>query len=92
MGSVYHELTEAEMSKQLEEARSELRELRFSYAMTRSLTDPSRVNKLKRNIARILTVQKERELGKATIKEKTERKAKVREKTAKKKETQEANA
>ena len=84
MGSVYHELTEEEMTKQLEDARSELRELRFTYAMTRSLSDPSRVKKLKRNIARILTVMKERASGKAVIKAKTERKAKTDDKKKKK--------
>ena len=76
MGSVFHELTEEEIQKQLEDSKSELRELRFTYAMARSLTDPSRVGKLKRNIARLLTVKRLRELGKATIQEKTERKEK----------------
>ncbi|MDH5657097.1 MAG: 50S ribosomal protein L29, partial [Spirochaetia bacterium] len=83
MGSVYHELTNEEMNKQLEEARSELREIRFSYAVARSMSDPSRVKKLKRNIARILTIKNERAAGKSDIKPKTERKAKAKDKKKK---------
>ena len=86
MGSIFHELTEEEMAKQLEDAKSEIRELRFTFAMTRSLTDPSRISKQKRNIAKIKTVLRERELGKATVKPKTERKAKA----SKKKKAEEA--
>jgi large subunit ribosomal protein L29 len=80
MGIIYHEMTEQELNAGLEESKSELRELRFSYAIAKSLQDPSRVQTLKRNIARILTVKRERELGKAQIKQKTERKAKQKKK------------
>jgi len=80
MGSIYHELTEEEINKQVEDAKSEIRELRFAYAMTRSLADPSRISKQKRNIAKMKTVLRERELGKAAVKPKTERKTKVKKK------------
>jgi len=76
MGSIYHELTDEELNKQLDEAKSELRELRFTYAVARSLPDPSKVGNIKRNVARILTVKKARELKIADIKPKTERKKK----------------
>jgi ribosomal protein L29 len=87
MSSIFHELTDEEMTKQMEDSRSELRELRFTYAMSRSLTDPSRVGKLKRNIAKMMTITRERQLGKAVIKAKVERKTK-----AKKKKKDEAKA
>lgn len=73
MGSVFHEMTDEELDKQLVAARSELRELRFNYAVVRSLQDPARVGKLRRNVARILTVRKERGLGITGIKPKTDR-------------------
>jgi len=80
MASVFHELTDLEIAKQLEEAKSEIRELRFAYATTRSLADPSRVGKLKRNIARMMTVLRERQMGKTDVKPKTEKKSKVKKK------------
>ena len=63
MATTYHEMTDEELNKQLEDSSSELRELRFTYAMARSLPDPSRVGKLKRNVARIKTVLTERKKG-----------------------------
>ena len=72
MGSKFHEMTEEELQKQLELSHSEIRELRFTYAVARSLQDPARVRKLKRNVARILTVLNLRKLGKATVQPKTE--------------------
>ncbi len=76
MGSVVHELTDEEIKGRLEQHKSELRELRFTYAMSRSLPKPHRVNELKKNVARYLTVLKERESGKASVKPKTDRKKK----------------
>lgn len=76
MGSVVHEMTDEEIKKQIEANRSELRELRFTFAVARSLQDPARVRKLKRDTARMLTVQRLRELGKAKVAPKTDRKKK----------------
>ncbi|MBI3395907.1 MAG: 50S ribosomal protein L29 [Spirochaetia bacterium] len=83
MGTVYHEMTDEELTKQLELAKAEMRELRFTYATARSLPDPSRIGNLKRNVARILTVRSERTAGKATVKPKSEKTAKKLEKEAK---------
>ena len=62
MASTYHDMTDEELNTQLDNARKELRELRFSYAVARSLQNPSRIGQLKRNIARILTVKREKEI------------------------------
>ncbi|MDY6893717.1 MAG: 50S ribosomal protein L29 [Chloroflexota bacterium] len=51
-----------ELSKQLEDAHQEQFNLRFRQA-TRQLADYSQLGKAKRNIARIKTVMRERELG-----------------------------
>jgi large subunit ribosomal protein L29 len=57
-------LAQSELEKQLGELRSELYNLRFQQA-TRQLTNTSRVRKVKRDIARILTLLRERELNAA---------------------------
>ena len=57
-----NELKDNEIVTQLAEARNNLRQLRFDYAMTRSLQNPKEINNLKKKIARLLTVQREREL------------------------------
>ncbi|MCB1174399.1 MAG: 50S ribosomal protein L29 [Leptospiraceae bacterium] len=62
MAVSYHEMTEKELDKQLESFRKELRELRFTYAVTRSLQNSARPRLVKRSIARILTIKREREL------------------------------
>ena len=91
MGSSYHEMADDELNKQLELSRSELRESRFTYATARSLQDPAGVGKLKKNIARILTIKTEREKGIAEIKPKTDRKKK-KDSAADKKATKTAGA
>jgi len=55
-------LAQSELEKQLADMRSELYNLRFQQA-TRQLTNTSRVRQVKRNIARILTLLRERELN-----------------------------
>ena len=65
MATQMHDMTEEEPDKQLENARTELRELRFQYAVARSLQNPARVGQLKRNVARILTVKNQRRSGNA---------------------------
>ncbi len=83
MGSLFHEMSDDELAKQLDQFRGELREQRFNYAVVRSLQDPGKSRKLKRNIARILTVQSERVRGVAIVRPKSEKAKKLVEKTAK---------
>lgn len=71
MASSYHELSEENLREQLDQAKAELRELRFSFGIARNLQNPARVGQLKRNVARINTVLRERELGITTQKEAT---------------------
>jgi large subunit ribosomal protein L29 len=56
------ELPEAELLEQLAEHKQELFALRFQ-SVTGQLDDASRVSKVKREIARILTILRERELA-----------------------------
>jgi large subunit ribosomal protein L29 len=58
------ELQDNEIIQQLDESRKLLRENRFQYAVTRSLENPKIINNLKKKIARLLTIQRERELSK----------------------------
>jgi large subunit ribosomal protein L29 len=69
-------MTEDEIKSKIEENRSELRELRFAFAVARSVQDPAKFKKLKRDVARMQTVLRERELGISSQKEKTDRKKK----------------
>ena len=55
-------LNEQELVKQLEEGRRELFNLRFRLA-TRQLVNHREVRRVKRKIARILTVMRERQLA-----------------------------
>lgn len=57
-------LTEAELARRLEESRQELFNLRFQYA-TRRLTNTARIREVRRDIARILTLQRQTELSAA---------------------------
>ena len=54
------DLTDAELTRHLEETRQELFNLRFQSA-TGALENPARLKLAKREIARILTVRTERE-------------------------------
>jgi len=54
-------LGDAELAERLEEGRRELFNLRFQ-AATHQLQNPSEIRKVRRRIARILTVMREREL------------------------------
>jgi len=95
MGSVFHEMTEEEILKALDHTRTELRELRFTFAVARSLQSPGRIRLLKRNVARMLTVLEERKSGRASLKERTERKekpAKVRKEEEKRAKAEDAKA
>jgi len=55
----FAELTDAELSRYHQDFRKELQEIRFSL-VTSSYTNNARVGTLKRDIARILTVQNQR--------------------------------
>lgn len=55
-------MDDAELQKKLEESKAELFNLRFSQAVG-SLEDTGRMKAVRRNIARIYTIARERELG-----------------------------
>lgn len=57
-------LEKAELADSLEETRRELFNLRFR-AATHQLQNPSELRKVRRRIARILTIMRERELFEA---------------------------
>lgn len=54
-------LSSDDISKQLESARKEMFELRFQ-AATRQLVNHREIRAVKKNIARLLTIMREREL------------------------------
>ncbi|PJZ69143.1 50S ribosomal protein L29 [Leptospira perolatii] len=58
-----HELKDAEILVQLEEARKVLRTARFQYGVARSLENPKIITVTKKKIAKLLTIRKERELA-----------------------------
>ncbi|QNE88914.1 50S ribosomal protein L29 [Corynebacterium incognita] len=58
----FRELDNAELNKRLADAKEELFNLRFQLA-TGQLTNNRRISTVKRDIARIYTVLRERELG-----------------------------
>ena len=55
-------LSNDELDKRLEDSRKELFELRFKLS-TRQLVNHREVPRVKKEIARLLTIRKERELG-----------------------------
>lgn len=55
-------MTDIELLDKLKESKEELFNLRFS-SVTHRLEDTSRLNEVRRNIARIYTIKRERELG-----------------------------
>ena len=57
----YTEMTSPDLEKELSELKTELFKLKFSLA-TNGLDNPMKVKEVKRNIARINTVLREREL------------------------------
>ncbi len=56
------ELSDEELAKKLEESKDELFRLRFQLA-TNQLDNPMRIKEVRKNIARLKTVIRERELG-----------------------------
>ncbi len=61
--SSIREMSEKEMSQYLQACYKELISLRFNYAVSRSLQNPGRIRQLKRSVARVLTIQKEKSLS-----------------------------
>ncbi len=59
-------LSDGELETELAAARRNLYDLRFQLA-TRQLSDYNQIRKTRKRIARILTVQTERRLGRATV-------------------------
>ncbi|HEX6984421.1 MAG TPA: 50S ribosomal protein L29 [Planctomycetaceae bacterium] len=62
--SELREMSDEQLAFSLKEARQELFRLRFQ-AATEKLDAPSNLKKLRREIARILTIQRQRELSAA---------------------------
>lgn len=58
-------MTDVELLDKLKESKEELFNLRFS-AATHRLEDTSRLREVRRNIARIYTIKRQRELGDRT--------------------------
>lgn len=56
------EMSEQELKDEIKEAKSELFNLRFQWAATRQLSNPARLGVLRKKVARINTVLREREL------------------------------
>lgn len=55
-------MSDAELVQKLDELRSEWRDLRFDEAVGK-LTNPMRIRQIKRDIARIKTIQTERQIA-----------------------------
>ncbi len=62
--SEIREMSDEQLEAELRQAQQELFRLRFQ-AATEKLDAPSNLKKLRRTMARIKTIQRERELGKA---------------------------
>lgn len=80
MKNEFSSLTDVELAEKLASLKSELFNLRFTHA-TGSLTNSSSISVCKRNIARVMTVMRQRELGLAKAPE--EKAQKKTRKTAK---------
>ena len=59
---IYHDMTDAELNAAYKSKKQELFNLRFSHA-TGSLSNPLAINVCKKNIAKVNTILRERELG-----------------------------
>ncbi|MEZ0374796.1 MAG: 50S ribosomal protein L29 [Candidatus Sericytochromatia bacterium] len=55
------ELSEQELKDEIKEAKSELFNLKFQWAATRQLSNPARLGVLRKKVARINTILRERE-------------------------------
>lgn len=68
MKAKLHDLKDNEILEQLNESKKQLRENRFQYAIARSLENPKVIRNLKKKVARLLTIQREREISSSTKK------------------------
>ncbi|MBP9886181.1 MAG: 50S ribosomal protein L29 [Leptospiraceae bacterium] len=59
------DIKDADITTQLAEARKELRTHRFQYVVARSLENPMVIRNLRKKVARLLTVKREREIAAA---------------------------
>lgn len=75
------DLSDAELDKKLAELRSQLQDLRFA-AAGRRLSQVRDMRAAKKNIARILTVKKERELDASKVEAPVEKPAEAENKAA----------
>lgn len=57
------ELKDSEIEQQLLDATKQIREIRFQFAIARSLENPKSIRDLKKKIARLKTIQRERQLA-----------------------------
>ena len=62
------QMTNPELAQAIQDAKEEMFNLRFQWA-SGQLEDATRINQLKKDIARLLTIQRERELAAALIRE-----------------------
>ncbi|OPZ75277.1 MAG: 50S ribosomal protein L29 [Firmicutes bacterium ADurb.Bin456] len=60
--SELREMTDAELNKKLSDSKDELFKLRFQMA-TGQLDNPTKLQEVRRKIARVKTIMRERELG-----------------------------
>ena len=61
-----HQLSTVEIEQRLDDAREELFNLRFQWS-SRQLRDNNRLTQVKRDIARMLTILRERELAEEVV-------------------------
>ena len=60
----FDKLSDEELEKKKNELKEEVRKLRFTMAVAGSLPDTKRIREAKKDIARVFTVQQQRELQK----------------------------
>ena len=82
MKTEFNALTDKELAEKLASLKAELFNLRFTHA-TGSLANSSELQVCKRNIARVKTVMRQRELGLAKAPEEVAKKKTTKRKTAK---------
>jgi large subunit ribosomal protein L29 len=63
-----HQMTNPELAQAIQDAKQEMFNLRFQWA-SGQLEDATRIKQLRKDIARLLTIQRERELAAALIRE-----------------------
>lgn len=63
----WKDISDTEILEQIKEARKNLRQLRFDFAVNKTLQSSSEIRNLKKKIARLLTLKRERELQKGKV-------------------------